>query len=217
MLEERVQRGGFRGRWLMVTPTYRDDVKWDRRHMTAYMHRMRQWFRRQRVPLHYTWVMELTKRGRPHYHLLVWVPRHLLLPSADKRGWWPHGMTRTEKARNAVGYLAKYASKLGDAHNVGDVEEDGSVSWRSFPRHARICGGTMFKGEQGREWRYWTAPQWARDSVPKGTPLKRVSGGYVVLDTGELLLSPWRFVGLSADRKQLLFVQRAPPVEARAV
>jgi hypothetical protein len=116
-----------------------------------------------------------------------------------------------------VGYLAKYASKLGDAHNVGDVEEDGSVSWRSFPRHARICGGTMFKGEQGREWRYWTAPQWARDSVPKGTPLKRVSGGYVVLDTGELLLSPWRFVGLSADRKQLLFVQRAPPVEARAV
>lgn len=199
----------------MVTTTYRDDASWDRDHMASFMHRIRQWYRRQGVPLRYCWTMELTKRGRPHYHLLLWVPRHLMLPTPDKRGWWPHGCTRTEVARNAVGYLAKYASKMGEANWVADLNDDGTHQWRAYPRHARICGGTVLQGDQGREWRYWTAPRWARERVALGQDLRRVSGGYVDVSTGEMHPTPWRYVGKSPCGKWLLFEPAGPPLEPR--
>lgn len=204
LFAERVQRGGRRGRWLMVTFTYRDGVKWQASHTAEFWHRCRQWYRRQGVQLHYLWAMELTGRGRPHYHALIWIPRHLMLPTPDKRGWWPHGMTRTEVARNAVGYIAKYASKnLG-----GNPCNDEGLEYR-FPRSARICGGSQLAADQGVEWRYWIAPRWARDLVPMCTDLRRApGGGYFVPDTGELLSSPWRFLGVSPDGKHLQFMLR---------
>lgn len=206
LLDEGIRKGGFRGRWLMVTGTYREDVNWHADHLSHLMHRMRQWFRRQGVDLRYVWVMELTKRGRPHYHILIWLPRHLMLPCPDKRGWWPHGMTRTEVARNAVGYLAKYASKMSEANWVGDFGDDGqTVVMRAYPRHARICGGTVLKADFGREWRYWTAPRWARERVAELTDLRRVPGGYLVTDTGEFLPTPWQYIGKTPCGKYLLF------------
>jgi hypothetical protein len=202
LLDQAVRKGGRRGRWLMVTFTYRDGTAWSPEHMAEFWHRCRQWYRRQGVPLRYTWTMELTARGRPHYHALVWVPRHLMLPTPDKRGWWRCGMTRTEVARNAVGYLAKYASKgTGGYCNAQGVEH-------RFPRHARISGGTKLTGDQAAEWQYWTAPRWARELVEPLTALRRVSGGYLDPGSGEVLLSPWRFVGLSADGKILRFEPR---------
>jgi len=207
LMDESVHRGGFRGRWLMVTLTYRPEVKWDRRQAAEFWHRVRQWYGRQGVPLRYVWTMELTGKGKPHYHALLWVPRHLMLPTPDKRGWWGHGMTRTEVARNAVGYLAKYASK-----GVGVCDAEGELY--RFPRNARIGGGTVLKGEAGQEWRYWTAPRWAREQVEAGADLRRVPGGFVATATGEYLANPWRFVGLSADGKQLLFVIRSGAVPA---
>ena len=206
LLDEGVQRGGFRGRWLMVTFTYRDDVKWEARHAAEFWHRARQWFRRQKVELRYTWTMELTGRGRPHYHALVWIPRHLMLPQPDRRGWWSCGMTRTEVARNAVGYLAKYASKA-----VAGNPCDGDGNEMRFPRGARISGGSQLRGEARTEWRFWTAPKWARDRIsPDGqvTDVRRVPGGYLEVATGEIHRPPWRFLGLSADGKQLLFAPR---------
>ena len=209
LMDEGVQRGGFRGRWLMVTFTYRDGVKWDPRHAAEFWHRTRQWFRRQRVELRYTWTMELTGRGRPHYHALVWVPRHLMLPAPDRRGWWSWGMTRTERARNAVGYLAKYASKA-----VAGNPCDADGNEMRFPRGARISGGSQLRGDARTEWRYWTAPLWARSRVDGITDLRRVPGGYLDGSTGELLRPPWRFVGLSPDGKRLLFVPRLEPCGA---
>lgn len=186
----------------MVTMTYRDGIRWEASQPAEFWHRVRQWYRRQRIPLRYTWTMELTKRGRPHYHALVWVPRHLMLPTPDKRGWWRHGSTRTEVARNAVGYLAKYASK----GTGGQCDAEG-VEY-SLPRHARISGGSQIEAARAAEWRYWTAPRWARERCSDVTDLHKVPGGFVVADTGEFLQSPWRFVGLSADGKLLLFEPR---------
>lgn len=202
LLDEAVRKGGFRGRWLMITPTYRDGVAWEPTQWAGFWHRVRQWYRRNRVPLHYVWTMELTKRGRPHYHALVWVPRHLMLPTPDKRGWWPHGMTRTEVARNAVGYLAKYASK-------GLSACDGEGELYRFPPHARISGGSQLQAATAAEWRYWIAPRWARKRCEGVTDLRKVSGGFLVVETGELLETPWRFVGVSPDGKRLLFEARA--------
>lgn len=183
----------------MVTTTYRDSVDWEPGHIRATLHRMREWGRRCGVRLRYTWVMELTKRGRPHYHLLVFLPRHLHLPRMDSRGWWAHGMTKTEVARNAVGYLAKYASK---AFGIIDPNTDQEYL---FPRGARICGGTVVDLEDRPEWRHWCAPKWARDRVQPLTDLRRVPGGYVEPDTGQFHASPWRYLGVSPDKKLLLF------------
>ena len=190
----------------MVTPTYRDSVDWRPNHLRDCLHRMREWGRRCGVKLRYTWVMELTRRGRPHYHVLVFVPRHLHLPNMDAKGWWTHGSTNTQVARNAVGYLAKYASKA-----FGNCDADSGEEYL-FPRGARICGGTLLEPHQLPEWRYWAAPKWARDRVEPLTDIKRASGGYLVMDTGELLRSPWRYLGTSPDRKLLLFELREAPL-----
>ena len=54
----------------MVTLTYRDDVDWSPRQVSNYLKCVREWARRKGIFIHYVWVLELTKRGRPHYHVL---------------------------------------------------------------------------------------------------------------------------------------------------
>lgn len=200
--DESVHKGGRRGRWLLVTPTYRDESTWHPGDIRDCLHRMREWARRLGVKLSYAWVMELTKRGRPHYHLIVFLPRHLHLPCFDKRGWWRKGLTKTEVARNPVGYLAKYASK-----GFGACDPETDLEYL-YPRGARISGGSVVDPAQRPEWSYWSAPRWARERCEGVTHLRRVAGGFVVVDTGEYLASPWRFVGISPDGKHLLFVVR---------
>ena len=95
----------------MVTLTYREDVEWSPRQVSGYLKCVREWARRKAIFLHYVWVLELTKRGRPHYHVLFWLPKGVSMPKADKQGWWKHGMTRSEWAHSPVGYLCKYTSK----------------------------------------------------------------------------------------------------------
>ena len=95
----------------MVTLTYRDDVDWSPRQVSNYLKCVREWARRKAIFLHYVWVLELTKRGRPHYHVLFWLPRGISMPKADKQGWWRHGMTNTVPARSPVGYLCKYIKR----------------------------------------------------------------------------------------------------------
>jgi hypothetical protein len=78
----------------------------------------------------FIWVIEWTKAGKPHYHVLIWLPQLAKLPKPDQAGWWSKGMTRTERIRAAgVGYIAKYASKP-----FFDESEDGIP----FPR-GRVC------------------------------------------------------------------------------
>lgn len=102
-------RSGFRK--LFVTLTYAANTRGNKRDVSECINRMRQWAGRLGVQVRYVWVAEVQKRGALHYHLLIWLPRALHLPKLDKRGWWPHGMTKVETARNPVGYLCKYASK----------------------------------------------------------------------------------------------------------
>ena len=47
---------------------------------------VREWARRKDIFIHYVWVLELTKRGRPHYHVLFWLPKGVSMPKADKQG-----------------------------------------------------------------------------------------------------------------------------------
>lgn len=186
LISSGLQRGGRRFRVAMLTLTYRPDASWSSRQVTALLKALREWGRRQGVTVPYTWVLELTKRGVPHYHILVWLPRGLTLPKPDKRGWWPHGMTRVEWARNAVGYLAKYTSK-------GDLLVD------EIPAGARLhgCGGMDSFQRSVRTW--WLLPGWVRDVWDVAAGATRVAGGFLSRSTGELLRSPWRLVERAKD------------------
>lgn len=160
-----------------VTLTYRGVADWRPEHMGRACTAFRNWCKAVGVPCRYTWVAELQQRGAVHYHLLAWLPRHVVMPKWDlgkgkRAAFWPHGMTNTEKARAGVGYLMKYLSKFGELTR--------------FPKGLRLYGiGGL--NQQAREIRSWyNLPEWAKRSFGVGE-LARRAGRLVVRATGEIL------------------------------
>lgn len=178
---EEANKGGFRGRWAMLTLTYRDSEKWVSKQVTELLKCLRQYAKRRGFEARYTWVLELTQRGRPHYHVLVWLPKGRTLPKPDKQGWWKYGMTKIEWARNAVGYLAKYASK-------------GIEDFSRIPSGARLSGFGGLNQQSRIELRWWKLPGWLRKVWNEVCDVGRVPGGYVQRSTGHFLASPFRVV-----------------------
>ncbi len=217
---ERLGRSAYRKTF--ITLTYRPGETWEPRHVSRFVRLMRQWFKRREYPCRFVWVGELQKRGALHYHVLVWVPRRLRLPRPDACGWWPHGMSNIETARNPVGYMVKYATKT----RPEDI--------RRLPKGVRLHGNGGHDPAtrvhlRERLWPQWVAQEWDRRRIEahveelergvetedehyarradeealwcvyarryerKGFPrLLRVSGGVVDLVTGELIPTPWR-------------------------
>lgn len=134
---------------VMITPTYAPGISWQPYHVTYLVERMRKYLARRGVLLRFVWVMELTKAGNPHYHLVVWLPKGVMLPKPDQAGWWPHGSTRIEAARRPIAYLAKYVSKGTDTERIphgarirgaGGLESAGRIMlrWKLLPRYVRL-------------------------------------------------------------------------------
>lgn len=180
MVQE-VEAGGHKGRWLFITATYAQ-VGWHPRQISEALRRYRQWCERRGFQCRVGWRFECgEKRGRPHYHLLTWVPARYRMPNWDKQRWWPHGATKTEVARAPVGYMAKYAAKPPESVAQGW----GIKGARSY--------GLIGLGAAGRRYvRYWLLPQWLQDLCsPESLPL-RVSGWWRV---GEReYLTPWELL-----------------------
>jgi hypothetical protein len=180
--QQQVAQSGFRFYAAMLTLTYAPAAEWSPSHVSHLLRCVRQWCRRRKTECRYVWVLELTKAGRPHYHIVFWLPRGMSLPKPDKQGWWPHGYTQIASARNPVGYLVKYSSK-----GNGDAK---------FPKAARIygSGGLSLKSRNERTW--WLSPAWVRKHFPlPSMRLRRVfGGGWLCLDTGEWVPSPYRVV-----------------------
>jgi hypothetical protein len=166
----------------MVTLTYAPGVNWGPGDVSAFLDRMCKWASRRGTFIPYVWVAELQIRGAVHFHVVLWLPKGLTIPKPDKRGWWPHGATRVEWARRAVGYLTKYASK-------GDSGE--------MPRGLRLWGSGGLC-PTAREWRAWLRlPGWLRQALGERQRVVRLPGGLWVGElTGEALRSPWEFVRL---------------------
>lgn len=203
LLDGQVQAGGFRGNWYMVTFTYRDAADWEAGDIKRWLQATRKQFQRNGETLHYVWVAELQKRGAIHYHAVVWIPRGQFIRKPDECGLWPKGSTQVAKARNAVGYLAKYAGK-----GLGSQCDPQGREYR-FPRGARIQGAGGLVQSSVVEARYWLSPRWLRDRVGATvTDVRRVPGGWIHCATGEIHLSPWEFIGYTAGQSVAVFKQR---------
>ena len=181
---------------VMVTLTYRGtNADWRPRHISDYLRKVRLWFMK-RCPgqrLKYVWVGELQDgkrredgqgRGVIHYHAIFFLPPGVSMPQADRKGWWAHGFTNTEKGRAPVAYLMSYAKKA-DSKNVG-----------GFPRGARIhgVGGLCSVGAAIRRWALWPAYVQGNASVSdRFRPAP--GGGYRNAETGEFLESEFAPTG----------------------
>lgn len=140
----------------MVTLTYAGtNADWSPRHISSFLDHCRKHMKSRGHVFRYVWVAELQRRGVIHYHVAVWLPPGLRLPKPDDSGWWPHGITRIEFARNAVPYLLKYLSK------------DASKSFGSYPPGARLygVGGLSADAANTRRWLSYPAFVQARSGV----------------------------------------------------
>lgn len=179
---------GHRSQKVMVTLTYAgDNTAWQATHMTTYINRVRDWYKRATGnKLRYVWVAELQDRGVIHYHAVFWIAPGVTMPKADKRGWWPYGMTKTEKAKKPIGYLMSYLSKI-ETKNVME-----------FPHGARIygIGGLDKTGADIKRWVLW--PSYVQGNAAAGDKFKPAKGGgFVNHDSGVYLRSEFQPVGNS--------------------
>lgn len=180
LLEQQTRSGKFRC-WF-VTLTYRGVDDWRPRHLSDAIRAFRHWCKQRGCKPQYTWVAELQQRGAVHYHLAIWLPAHLSCPMWDRATktlapFWPHGMTNRAIARNAVGYLMKYMSKVGAYH--------------VYPKGCRIYGAGGLESEN-RSIRTWlNLPTWVKQLHGVGEVTRR-QGRLLVRETGEILQTPYR-------------------------
>ena len=178
LIDQHLRAGGRRTYPVMITLTYARLDSWSSLHVTGFLKSCREWFRQRDRKFYYCWVAELQKRGAVHYHVVVWMPKGYRLPKPDKRGWWPHGLTKIEAARNPVGYIAKYVSKE-------------TLSAR-LPKGCRMHGRGGLTASARIEMRWWSAPRWVRSWRSSISDVRRMpGGGFVCVVTGEWRPSPY--------------------------
>lgn len=182
-----VQRGGNRFQAVFVTLTYRSDQFYSTRDISAYVKATRDWLKRRNVKAFYQWVIELTQKGKPHYHVIWWVPHGLRLPKPDASGMWGKGSSNIKLATRPVGYLVKYVSK-GDG---GD-----------FPKGARLFGvGSQDEAVKLAQHRHGL-PIWLFE-LTEGRCQRIPRVGWLDKTTGEIHDSPFTF---SIDRDDWGFI-----------
>lgn len=175
---EVVSRGGIRCRPIFVTLTYRADQQFTTRDVSRYIELTRKWLQRRGVRAMYQWVIELTKKGKPHYHVLWWVPLSVRLPKPDESGSWSKGSSNIQRAFSPVGYLVKYATKADDGN---------------FPKGVRLFGvGAAGVDEVALARHRFGLPTWLHERTSEDTRCTRVTRvGWVEKNSGEIHVSPF--------------------------
>ena len=72
---------------VLVTLTYAEGWLWHPRQVSRFLGDVREHCRRRGFDPAHVWVMELQKRGAPHYHVVLWLRSDIRLPKPDKAGW----------------------------------------------------------------------------------------------------------------------------------
>lgn len=181
LLTKRLQAERVRYKCCLITLTYRKTGEWQPKHISAYIHLVRKYLAKRGHDLLGVWKLEMQKRGAVHYHILLWLPKGVTLPFADKQGWWKHGASNQVWVKNAYGYCAKYIGK--DEHGM-------------IPKGARMFSLLGLEALEKREIRWWNTPAYIRDQWPMDhDPIRAKGGGWLSRLTGEVLHSGWQFGG----------------------
>jgi hypothetical protein len=186
---------------LFVTLTYRSGDDWRATHLTTYMDKVRNHYRASTGDsLRYVWVGETQERGAIHYHVIFWVVKSYFMPKADKRGWWPHGMTKTEVARLSggsvvylMGYIKKHKSKKGLPHGARVFGVGGLSS------HARCI----------RRWVH--LPGFLQARYDASSTVRRAAGGGWVDARGVRWAPEWGVSAFGCGYTRLLRLRTYPP------
>jgi len=92
---------------IFITLTFAEDVTDDA--AATLLKNYFQWLRDNGYDFKYFWVKERTKRGRIHYHVILFSDTYI--PKPDASGW-KGGMSNVQLVRKGVyAYMAKYLSK----------------------------------------------------------------------------------------------------------
>lgn len=182
--DDAMRESRVRFRRVLVTFTYAPGVTPQAGQLREALLRMRKWVERQGAHWRCVWVLEFHRSGRPHYHAMLWLPKRLLLPKPDKRGWWTHGATNVrgqmaDKIKRGGSYLAKYLSK-------------GCEAVAQAYRGARSFGVAGLEHVRKLIVRYWRQPGWL-DACPATLQGRAPGGGWRV--AGEVHVSPWEWSG----------------------
>ena len=195
LIQQDLEATKTRFRACFLTLTY-GDTPWKPEHISQTLKLIRQYLKCRGHAFRYVWVLEPQPRSKkPHYHIIIWLPRGVTLPKPDKQGWWKHGFSKIEWARRPVGYIAGYASKAKE--------------FGHFPKGARThgSGGLTLASRIERAW--WMAPLWVRE---KFTTIdhypKKILGGWLSRLTGEVIESPWEIVESSMFMTMMKFKRR---------
>lgn len=177
-------------RMVMLTLTYAQEDGWEANQIRDFLVNLRQLLNDNLYG--YAWVMEMQKRGAPHYHVILYVKRGTRIPKPDEK-LWSHGMSRIETVRSPF-YICKYTSK---AHQKAYQKE-------GLPPGARMFAVKIYNSDIPADelftFRISAAPAWLRPHLIEareqtGTEIRyaRVKGGgWVIKETGEVLCSKWK-------------------------
>jgi len=179
-------------RLVMVTCTYAPPATWHPNDIRHTMQHIRENLADKLLA--YAWVAELQFRGEVHYHILLLVVRGTDIPKPDEAGWWAHGSTKIETARQ-VWYIVKYTQKGNFQNREG--------AWLKFPKGARLFAVWIADRIISKTDRYWFRltmyPGWLRELIREVFPLAEIEkprwGGYRLWPHGgdppTLVWTPW--------------------------
>jgi hypothetical protein len=167
---------------IMLTLTYRGVGHWNALQISDMM----SWVKDE-WDAPYVWVMELQKRGEPHYHVLTAMPAGVRWDKDKIEYAWYWGLVWVSSPVRRPQYLLKYLQKGGD--------RDG----KKYPKGARIVGSTApargLDDEENAARRASRFPGWVRRGLEPeeiydlGSTGARVAGG--VAYGGKFVASPF--------------------------
>jgi hypothetical protein len=96
---------------IFITLTYRDNESHKKGDVRTYLHRLKKRLGDKLIA--YAWVLEMQKRGVPHYHIMLIVKKGTRVSKPDK-GDWSGGHSNIQKAYKGIYYIISYLKKSID-------------------------------------------------------------------------------------------------------
>lgn len=181
---------GSRMKTVMGTLTYRDADGYRPNDVQRFNDKIERRLKRMRIRMRGVWVSELgEKRGRFHYHFVLYLPKGKNLTKEHIQECWPHGFVHLlkhdpKKSANPVAYLAKYLAKAAN-----------NQCRKKYPKRARVNGACGLTKAAKRNLRWKALPSSLREkTTPEDDVRPRRGGGRVARRTGEFFPAEWRRV-----------------------